>query len=57
MKEEWVVFRTKDGKELASYTVKGTFKGELESTIDLLASEHGIRREDICVTIEQKVFK
>ena len=52
MKALWVVFRDQNGKELCAYTVKGTFRGELAATKELLASERGIPAEDISVTVE-----
>lgn len=52
--KDWIVFRTKEGKELAAYTVNGTFVGEEKDTIDLLASEHGIPAEEISINIERR---
>lgn len=53
--EQWAVFRNKEtGRELAAYTIRGTFAGEAEATADLLAAEHGITREQITVTIENR---
>ena len=42
MKEPYIVFYGPDGKELLRYTVRGTFAGEREATISVLAYEHGI---------------
>lgn len=39
--EPWVVF-TLNGKELVSYTVRGTFPGELQATKESLAYENGV---------------
>lgn len=50
--EEYIVFYHKE-KELAAYTVHGTFAGELEATKDLLAYENGIAVQDIR-TIREK---
>ena len=47
MKEPWIVFYGPDGKELCSYTVRGTFPGELQDTISLLAFEHGLSPGEI----------
>lgn len=47
MKEPWIVFFGPDGKELLRYTIRGTFAGELENTISMLAYEHGISPGDI----------
>ena len=47
MKEPWIVFYGLDGKELLRYTVRGTFAGELQSNISLLAYEHGISPGEI----------
>ena len=42
--EKWAVFYH-EGKELLSYTLRGTFDGEMEDTKSLLAYEHGIIEE------------
>jgi hypothetical protein len=47
MKEPWIVFYGPDGQEIASYTQRGTFAGELQDTIALLAYERGISPGDI----------
>ena len=47
MKEPWIVFYGPDGKELCSYTVRGTFPGELQDTISHLAFEHGLSPGEI----------
>lgn len=52
--KDWIVFRTKEGKELAAYTVNGTYVGEEKDTIDLLASEHGIPADDISISLEMR---
>ena len=44
---KWIVFYNRLGRELAAYTQKGMFDGELESTLGLLAYEHGMPVEDI----------
>lgn len=41
IKEPWLVFFL-DGKEICSYTVRGSFPGERESTMELLAYEHDV---------------
>ena len=47
-KEEWLVFKDKDtGRELLAYTIRGTFPGEKEDTIEQLAFDNGIPREQI----------
>jgi len=51
--EEYIVFYHKE-KELAAYTVRGTFAGELEATKDLLAYENGIAVQDIRTTREKR---
>ena len=51
--EKWKVFRL-NGKELCSYTIYGTFDGEEEATIELLAEENNCKKSDIIVTIEEK---
>ena len=40
-KEPWIVFFL-DGKEICRYTVRCTFPGEREETINLLAAEHNV---------------
>lgn len=53
--KEYIVFRDKKtGRELCSYSVSGTFEGERQATIELLASEQGIPAEQIKVTIERR---
>ena len=49
-KEEWVVFKI-HGEEKASYTLRGTFPGEKEATINLLATYCGCKPEDVQVDI------
>lgn len=53
MTERWMVFYHGE-KELAAYTLRGTFKGEAEATIEQLALEHGIPKEAIRVTCEMR---
>lgn len=40
-KEPWIVFFL-DGKEICRYTARGSFPGEREETIKLLAAEHDV---------------
>lgn len=55
MKQLWKVFiDTSTGKELAAYTVKGTFPGEEQNTIELLAAEKGLDPEQIATRIEKR---
>ena len=55
MKEAWKVFRDKaTKKELLAYTLQGTFKGEEENTIELLAAERGMDPENIETHIEER---
>ena len=55
MSEQWIVFKDKEtGEELCSYTVRGTFEGEQESTIELLAYERKIPKERIETEIRNK---
>ena len=53
MFEQWLVFRH-EGREICAYTLRGTFPGEREETIKLLAHEKGIPAEEITVTIENR---
>ena len=51
----WKVFKDKQtGKELAAYTLRGTFPGEEQATKELLAGEIGIDPARIEVTIEER---
>lgn len=55
MKELWKVFKDRNtGKDLCSYTVRGTFEGEMQATKEMLAAEHNIPLEDIIVTTEKR---
>ena len=55
MREQWLVFRDKEtGRELLAYTIRGTFPGERQATIELLAAENGIKPEQIVTTIERR---
>lgn len=53
MRERWLVFYN-GKKELAAITLRGTFPGEVEATVDLLAGEHGIPKEAIHVVCEMR---
>ena len=46
MKKQWLVFFYA-GKELFRYTLAGTFPGERENTIQLLAAKHDIPASSI----------
>lgn len=50
---KWFVFYHGE-KELAAYTVNGTFPGESAATIGLLAYENGIPKEAIRVACEER---
>lgn len=53
MKEQYLIFRDKEtGRELAAYTIRGTFSGEKHATAELLASENNIPVEQIETTTE-----
>lgn len=52
-REQWLIFRH-EGRELFRYTIRGTFPGEREETINLLAYENGIQAEEIICTIETR---
>lgn len=53
--ENWIVFRNQENnQELCAYTVRGTFPGERANTIELLAAEHNLRKEQIITTIEKR---
>ena len=58
MLETWVNFYNKlNGKYLGGYTQKGTFQGELESTLELKAYDNGINVSDIEVRYEKEQFE
>lgn len=52
-KEEWVVFYI-DGKEKCSYTVNGTFPGEMVGTKVLLAYENNVEVSDVVMKFEKR---
>lgn len=51
MKERWLVFYN-GKKELAAITLRGSFPGEVDATVELLAGQHGIQKEAIRVACE-----
>ena len=51
---KWIVFCDSKGKELAAYTEAGTFAGEQEATVELLAFEHGLQPEEITTKEEER---
>lgn len=51
--EEYIVFYH-GKKELAAYTLRGTFAGEMEATKELLAYENGISADEIRTTKETR---
>ena len=51
--EDYIVFYL-NGKEIGSYTVKGTFAGELNSTIELLAADHNTDSDNIRWKLERR---
>ena len=51
--EQYLVFSYNE-KELAAYTLRGTFAGEMEATKELLAYENGISIDAIRVTQETR---
>ena len=53
MREEYLVFYYKQ-KELAAYTLRGTFPGEMEATKELLAYENNIAADEIRVIRETR---
>lgn len=48
---KWVVFSL-NGVELARYTIKGTFEGEMASTVELLAVENHCDKREITIKTE-----
>ena len=53
MRERWLVFYN-GKKELAAITLRGSFPGEVDATVDLLAGENGISKEAIRVVCEMR---
>lgn len=53
LKQLWKVFKL-NNKEICSYTLYGTFKGEEEATKKHLAFEHNCSIDDIIVSIEER---
>lgn len=53
MREKWLVFYH-EGREICAYTLRGTFQGEREDTIALLAHERGIPAEEITCQVEER---
>lgn len=54
-REAWEVFRHADtGKELCAHTIRGSFAGERQAVIDLLAAAHHITPDRITVNIEYR---
>lgn len=49
-KEPWLVF-TFRGREICSYTVRGTFAGEREATTNQLAFDRGVSPSEIGVAL------
>lgn len=50
MREPWLVF-LRNGEELLAYTLRGTFPGEAQETIKLLAFENGCEPAEITTTV------
>lgn len=50
MREPWLVF-LRNGEELLAYTVRGTFAGEREETIQQLAYENGCDPAEITTKV------
>lgn len=48
--EYWRIFKLND-KELCAYTLKGTFAGEKQETIELLAQENNVGINEITTEI------
>ena len=46
MRELWLIFKLEE-KEIAAYTLRGTFPGEAAETKALLAAEYGCSVQDI----------
>lgn len=52
--KEWLCFIAPGGRELCAYTAKDTFPGEMQETRGLLATENGLRPEEITVKLERR---
>lgn len=53
MKELYLVFKVK-GVEKVAYTLKDTFPGEKQDTLELIAYENECKIEEIEVSIEER---
>lgn len=52
-KEKWFVFYC-GKRELSACTVRGSFPGEVQSVVEMLASENDIPEEAIRVSVEKR---
>ncbi len=53
--KEWKVFYNREtGEELVSYTIQGESPGEERATKELLASENGLKVEQISTRTERR---
>lgn len=48
---EWIAFYSPDGRLIAAYTKQGTFPGECQNTIEMLAAEDGYRPDQITIRV------
>lgn len=55
MSEKYLIFKDRQtGRELLAYTIRGTFPGERQATIELLEAEEGIPAEQIETVTETR---
>lgn len=52
----WIVFYHGE-QELASCTLQGSFPGEVQATVELLAGERGLPEEAIRVVLEDRPLR
>lgn len=53
--EQYIVLKDREtGREYCAYTLRGSFPGELENTILLVAHENGIPAAQIIATTEER---
>ena len=55
--EQWLVFYGPSGDKLGGYTLEGSFPGEYENMLELLAHDHGIKPDSITTEIITKIVE
>lgn len=53
--EKWKIFKdSTTGQELTAYTIRGTFPGGEQDTVELIAAEYGMEPARIVTAIEER---